>query len=119
MTTRLPVYLLATLFIGAGLAHFAWPAGYVRIVPRWVPDAEAAVLWSGVAEILLGGAILLKRTRHAAAIGIVMLLIVVFPANVQMAKDWMQKGSSTSWLAIARLPLQALLILWAWKVRKA
>lgn len=118
MKRYISVRAMAVIYIAAGIAHFVRPEGFVRIVPAWVPDAAAAVLWSGAAEVVLGIGLLWKRTRLFAAFGIMALLIAVFPANVKMATDWVTTGHPAAWVAIVRLPLQALLILWAWKVRK-
>lgn len=112
------VYLQAALYTGAGVMHLVQPQAYLRIMPAWVPHPEAAVLWSGVAEIVLGVGLLFKITRRAAALGAITLLIAVFPANVEMAKDRWTADHSGKWLAVVRLPLQAVLIWWAWKVRK-
>jgi uncharacterized membrane protein len=56
------------------------------------------------------------RTRRSAATTAAALFVVVFPANVQMAVD---PGGVPRWLAIARLPLQVPLVLWALQVRRA
>lgn len=112
------VGLQAALYIGAGVLHFARPQVYLGIMPAWVPWPEAAVSGSGIAEIALGTALLFDRTRRMAAFGIILLLIAVFPANIEMAKDWRTENGSGEWLAIFRLPLQAMLIWWAWKVPK-
>lgn len=117
MWKRVSVYAMAALYLAAGAMHFVRPAPYVRIVPSWVPDAEAAVLWSGVAEVVLGSGLLWKRTRYFSALGITALLVAVFPANVRMAQDWVDAEHPAAWIAIVRLPLQAVLVWWAWKVR--
>lgn len=118
MKIRAGIALQAALYIGAGIMHFLQPQSYLRIMPAWVPWPEAAVLWSGVAEVVLGAGLLFGKTRQAAALGIIALLIAVFPANVEMARDWWNEDRNGRWLAILRLPLQAALVWWAWKVRK-
>jgi uncharacterized membrane protein len=45
---------------------------------------------------------------------IITMLIAIFPANIQMAVDWYRKGSPYLWIAVMRLPLQLVLIWWAW-----
>jgi len=74
------------------------------------------VLASGVFEILGGLGLLLTRTRAIAAWGLIALFIAVFPANVNMAVNRIGFGRRPppAWLLWARLPLQALLIAWAY-----
>ena len=78
--------VLATFYLSAGLIHIASPAPFLSIMPGWVPYPEAIVLWTGIAEIL-GAAGLLQwfspRLRRAAAIGLALYAICVFPANIQ------------------------------------
>ena len=118
MTKRWSVYAMAGVYIAAGVMHFARPQTYTRIIPAWVPDAQAAVLWSGVAEVVLGAGLLFRKTRYCSALGVIALLAAVFPANVQMTLDWWRVDHPAKWLAVLRLPLQSLLMWWAWKVRK-
>jgi uncharacterized membrane protein len=49
--------------------------------------------------------------------GLIALLLAVFPANVQMLLDALARDASPAWIAglVARLPLQPLLILWVWR----
>ena len=105
---------MAFLYIAAGVYHFVNPAMYMKIMPSWVPLHKEMVIISGVLEILFGLMLLFPLTRVAGAWGIVFLLIAVFPANIQMAVDYYNKQSPQLWVAIARLPLQVLLIWWAW-----
>jgi uncharacterized membrane protein len=47
-----------------------------------------------------------------------MLLIAIFPANIQMLVNYLHQNHAGLWLAIARLPLQAVLIWWAYLYTK-
>jgi uncharacterized membrane protein len=108
---------LATLFVVAGVAHFAVPAWFDQIVPAWVPNARMATLVSGAAEIAGGIGLLLPATRRLAGVGLLLLLLAVFPANVNMLQMARATDAAT-WYVVAlwaRLPLQALLLWWVWK----
>jgi uncharacterized membrane protein len=105
--------LMALAFVAAGTNHFLHPAPYVAIMPPALPAPELLVAISGVVEILLGLLLLFRPTRRFAAIGIIVLLVAVFPANIQMAINWVREGHPHLWLALLRLPLQGLLIWWA------
>lgn len=114
--------VLAVLMIAVGVAHFAAPAGFVRIVPSWLPSPLLLVYVSGAAEILGGAGLLVPRARRAAALGLVALYVAVFPANVNMAIHHIQPEGVVlpEWAFWARLPLQAALIGWAaWIARRA
>jgi uncharacterized membrane protein len=105
--------LLAAGMIGAGLLHFTFPAPYVRIVPAFLPSPLALVHASGAFEILGGAGLLVERTRRWAAWGLVALFVAVFPANVNMAVHRIG-FDGPPWVLWARLPLQGVLVAWAW-----
>ncbi len=105
--------LFALIFLVAGVVHFVRPSGFVAIIPPYLPAPLALVYVSGACEILLGGALLLPRWQRLAAWGLVALLIAVFPANVQMALHPGLHPAWTPFLRWARLPVQGLLIAWA------
>jgi uncharacterized membrane protein len=113
--------ILAALFVFAGVMHFVIPDAYVSIMPRALPWPRELVYLSGVAEILRGARLLLERTRRAAGIGLVLLLVAVWPANVQMLLNARASGASTlaQALLILRLPLQLVLIAWVWRASRA
>ncbi|WBO84145.1 DoxX family protein [Hymenobacter yonginensis] len=115
---RLSRFLLAFLFVGAGITHFVAPAAFMRIVPPYLPAPLLLVYLSGVAEIAGGLGLLLPATRRWAAWGLVLLLIAVFPANVYMLQSHGAGLAVPLWALWLRLPLQAVLVAWVWWVRK-
>ena len=114
-------WLLTIGMVGAGLNHFRSVDTYVGMMPSVFPDAWDAplVYLSGVFEILGGLGLILPATRKLAAFGIIALLVAVFPANVNMAINHLPLGTEPvpQWALWARLPLQAVMIAWAWFVR--
>jgi len=108
--------LLAAAMIFAGVLHFASPKGFVRIVPRWLPAPAALVAVSGACEIAGGVGLLVPATQKLAAWGLIALYVAVFPANVNMALHRIPLGRkpTPTWMLWARLPLQAVLIGWAY-----
>jgi uncharacterized membrane protein len=107
--------LLGALFIGAGVNHFVMPGPYRRIVPpRWQGDARRLVAVSGAAELAGGVGVLLGRTRRPAGLGLIVVLAAVFPANVYMARAPARFRPIPRWALYARLPLQPLMMWWAW-----
>jgi len=59
------LYLMAALYVLAGLNHFRNPAFYMQIMPPWLPWHYPLVLLSGVAEVIVG--ILLLMPPHTLA----------------------------------------------------
>ncbi|MEP6748507.1 MAG: DoxX family protein [Bacteroidota bacterium] len=111
----LTVYIMGLLYIAAGVWHFMRPQGYIRIVPPWLPSPLMLVYISGACEILLGVLLFPEYTRSIAAWGIIALLIAVFPANIQMTINYFHYNNPMKWLTVVRLPLQLVIIWWAWQ----
>ena len=107
--------LFALFFIAAGLNHFRIPAFYQRMIPTALPDPEALVASSGACEIFGGLLLMVPRTRRIAAWGLIALLIAVFPANIQMALHPELFPELNPVALLLRLPLQFVLIAWAWR----
>ncbi|MDY3553240.1 DoxX family protein [Gemmata sp. JC717] len=112
-------WVLALLFVAAGVNHFVSPDFYVKIMPPYLPWHYELVLVSGVFEILGGVGLLVPRLQRAAAWGLIALLVAVFPANVHMALNPDAFPNIPPAALWARLPFQALLIAWAyWFTRR-
>jgi len=109
---------MAAVYVVAGINHFVHPEMYRKIMPSWLPAQNILVVISGFAEILLGLLLLVPYTRRFAAIGIIILLLAVFPANVQMLINYWKEDHPMLWLAVLRLPLQGFLIWWAYQYTK-
>lgn len=109
-------YLIAFSFTAAGLLHFLKTRMYMQIMPDYIPWHKAMVWISGLAEVAGGLGILLPATRLPAVYGLVLLLLAVFPANIDMAlKSYRKAGLSPyTWLLLLRLPLQFVLMYWVW-----
>lgn len=109
-------YLIGFIFVLAGILHFLKPDMYVKIMPDYIPWHRAMVYISGAAEISGGIGMLISELRYAAAIGLILLLLAVFPANVDMAVKAYKKYGMTGYtcILIFRLPLQFVLIYWVY-----
>ncbi len=107
-------YVLGGFFVLAGLNHFMHTAAYVSIMPPYLPWHLELVYLSGVAEAALGTMLMFRRWSKWAAWGLVILLVAIFPANLHMALNTELYPSLAPIWWWLRLPLQGLLILWAW-----
>ena len=110
-------WLLAGLMVLVGSAHFMFTRYFVAIMPPYLPWHEELVYLSGAIEIGLGVLLLPERTRSLAAWSLMALYVAVFPANLQMALapvsfDGVSVPPLLAWL---RLPLQLVLLYWAYQ----
>lgn len=111
-------YLMGILLVFAGIAHFTKTQFYVDMMPSYLPLHLELVYLSGIIEIALGILLLIPKTTKIAAWGIILLLIAVFPANINMylnSEDFPQMSETA---LLIRLPIQILLIAWAYLYTK-
>ncbi|MCE7063737.1 DoxX family protein [Dyadobacter sp. CY326] len=109
------LYIMAILYVFTGTLHFLRPKAFLQIMPPYLPWHSQLVFLSGLCEVGFALLLLFPATRSTGAWLIILLLIAVFPANIQMAIDFYQKHNPYLWLALLRLPLQFALIWWAWR----
>ncbi|MFI1650849.1 hypothetical protein ACH4XT_28440 [Streptomyces avidinii] len=111
--------LLAGLLAGAAVAHAAAPGQFDATVPRSLPGSPRGWTYaSGVAELALAAGVAHPRTRRVAALATAAFFVGVFPANVKMAADARHRSPAVRAVALARLPLQVPLVLWARRVSR-
>ncbi|MDZ7588475.1 MAG: DoxX family protein [Parasphingorhabdus sp.] len=108
-------FLLAALYLAAGYLHIKSPAGFLAITPGWVPFPQTVIFLTGVAEIAGALGLLFPQTRGAAAIGLALYALCVFPANINHALNNIAiDGSTLGWSYHGpRLLLQPVIIWWA------
>jgi uncharacterized membrane protein len=106
------LWLLALFFVAAGCNHFRMPQPYLAMMPPWLPRPEWLNEASGAAEIIGGLAVLIPALRRAAGWGLIVLLVAVFPANVQVALHGWPGYAIPAWILWARLPWQGLFMAW-------
>ena len=107
-------YALVWLFLSTAVMHFVRPTPFVRIVPPYFPHALTLVYITGIAEIIGAIGLLVPRSRRLAGGGLIVVLIAVFPANINMALHPEQfRDIASGAFFWVRLPLQLLYIAWA------
>ncbi|MGZ5190525.1 MAG: DoxX family protein [Flavisolibacter sp.] len=112
---RISLYSMVLLYLLSGINHFIHPEPYVKIMPTWLPYHDELVFISGVCEMLLAILLLFPSTRQIAAWGIILLLIAVFPANIQMTINYYREENPYAWVTVIRLLLQPVLIFWSYR----
>lgn len=103
-----------------GIKHFIEPDYFLSIIPPYLPFHLELVYISGFFEILFGLMILFPKYRFYGSIGLILLLIAIFPANIYLAqsKEAQEAIGTSQQIAIWRLPIQGILIWIAYWIRK-
>lgn len=101
-------YAAASMFILVGFSHFAKPEKLEAMIPSSWPYKRALNYISGLAEILLAVGLLFAATREYAAYGLLLLLIAVFPANINVARK------KANLYNVSRLFFQPFYMLWVY-----
>lgn len=118
-TKKSTIEIVFTLFLGvffmvAGIGHFVNPEKYFAFIPDFLPKPAANNL-TGFVEIIAGAFLFVPKLRKIAGLIILVMMVVFLPLHVlDVFKDKPAIGSHT--LAIIRLPLQFVLIYWAWYI---
>jgi uncharacterized membrane protein len=116
---------LATLLLVTGAGHFVVPDPLDQIVPPFLPfEPRFWTYLSGVAEITVALMLLVpvrfrvfgKPIKQLGIWSAFTLFVLVYPANIYMAIDWLDRPMPDPIVAIARLPLQFGLFYWCFKI---
>ena len=79
--TKVLTYVYVLFFVGAGLNHFLNPQFYDAIVPNFIPYPRIVHQFTGILEILIP-LFLLTKYRKEAAIMMIILLVILYGANL-------------------------------------
>ena len=114
------IIISSIFYVIVGIKHFIEPEYFLNIVPPYLPYHIELVYMSGLFEILFGLLILFPKYRYYGAIGLVLLLVAVFPANIYLAqsKEAQEAIGATQEIATWRLPIQGVLIWIAYYIRR-
>ena len=108
--------VIALFMIYAGIQHFIKPEFFMPFVPDFLPLKTTIIYASGVAEILVGVLLLIKKYAKIGAIGILVLLFLFLPIHIwDVFAEVPAIGSRKA--ALIRLPIQFLLIFIVWKIK--
>ena len=108
------LYVQSLLYVAAGFNHFWHSRTYTTIMPPHYNHPLGLVQLSGVAEVLGGLGVLIPATRRFSAWGIIVMLMVYFDVHIYMARNAEHFANIPAWVLYVRLPLQLVLIAWAW-----
>ena len=108
------LYLMAAIYILAGTLHFIKPKIYLRIMPRYLPFPKSLVFLSGLAEIVLGIGLCFKETKNFAIYMIILMLAIFLLVHFYMLSSDKAAAGFPKWALLLRLPLQFVLMFWAY-----
>lgn len=108
-------WALSAAYAVAGVFHLKSPAGFIAITPAWVPDPALVIELTGIAELAGAAGLFIPRSRRAAAAGLALYALCVWPANFHHAlADIPIGGKHLSWWYHGpRLALQPVIVWWA------
>ena len=109
----LHLFVMALLYIFAVILHFVKPKMYLRIMPRYLPFPKQLVFWSGIAEVALGIGLCFFETKNISCYGIIAMLAVFLIVHFHMLSGPKAGAGIPKWILVLRLPLQFLLMYWA------
>lgn len=110
-------WLLAGLYLAAGILHLINPAPFLTITPSWVPAAPLVILLTGLAE--LAGAVALLQSwwpqlRVAAGWALAAYALCVWPANINhLLIDMERPDHGLGWGYHGPRMVAQLLLMWA------
>lgn len=107
---------LGIAFIFFSIGHFIRTEGMVEMLPLWVPFRLSIIYLTGALELLIGVALFLPKHQINSAKAAIFVFIIFFPANIYSAINSIGLGGHQwgSVYFLIRLPLQLILIAWAY-----
>jgi len=114
------IIISSVFYVIVGIKHFIDPNYFLAIVPPYLPYHLELVYISGLFEVVFGLMILIPKYRYWGSIGLILLLVAVFPANIYLAQNSgaQEAIGATQDIATWRLPVQGIFIWIAYWIRK-
>src|SRR3954463_2195650 len=108
-------YALAVLFTFTAATRLTpMREDLIRMVPRWLPNPRALVYITGILELAGAIGLLIPALQRVAGLGLLALLIAMFPANMNAASnDITLRGKPPTPLCL-RLPMQLVFLGLTW-----
>lgn len=109
--------LLGAILLYTGIGHLTFSrTEFLAQVPHWIPlDGDLVVVLSGIAEIILGAALIIL-SRYKALMGwiVAAFFVIIFPGNIAQYVNGVDAfGLNTDMARALRLLGQPVLVAWA------
>ncbi len=108
------LWLMAGLYVLAGILHFIYPKTYVRIMPSFIRPPRFFVYLSGAFEVISGIGLLFQATRKVSIFLIIAMLVVFLSVHFNMLNSQKASFGLPRWILLMRIPLQLVLMYWAY-----
>src|SRR5699024_10176218 len=111
--------IYSAILLGAGVLHFFKEKSFRRILPTILPFRKAAVLITGVFEIIFSSLLWMKKGQHITSKLLALFMIAISPAIIYLSSKRIAlqgRGRANPWLVWLRLPSQLPLIIGALKL---
>lgn len=109
-------FIFGAIMIFAGVNHFIKPEMYAPFIPNFLPNLFTNYLF-GVLEIVCGVGVFIPPFRSWATLGILLMMLVFLPLHIwDVFREKPAIGKHE--VALIRLPIQFVLIAWAWFISR-
>lgn len=109
-------YLFGAFMVYGGINHFLKPEMYYPFFPDFLPKAALNYL-VGALEIVVGVAVFIPRFRALGTLAILWMMLAFLPLHiVDVFRE--NPAVGTHQIALIRLPVQFVFILWAWFIHR-
>ncbi len=110
------IYFMSIAYTYVGIRHFIDPDFFLAIMPNYFSLHLFFVYLTGLMEVVFGVLLVFRKTRKIAAYGLIVLLVIVFPANIHLVHSELSQSilDVTKEQSLIRLPFQGLFLLLAY-----
>ncbi len=106
---------LVIMFLFTGFSHFSGlKHDFAAMIPEPLPNGLWVIYLTGAFEIAGAVGLLIPRTRRLAGVCLVLLLVAMFPANVNAIANEIPLGGNAPTPLWVRAPMQLLYIGMLW-----
>ena len=110
------IYFMSIAYTYVGVRHFIDPDFFLAIMPNYLSMHLFFVYLTGLMEVVFGLLLAFRKTRKFASYGLIILLLIVFPANIHLVESELSQSilEVSKQQTITRLPFQGLFIILAY-----
>ena len=110
------IYFMSIAYTYVGVRHFIDPDFFLAIMPNYLSMHLFFVYLTGLMEVVFGTLLAFRKTRKFASYGLIILLLIVFPANIHLVESELSQSilEVSREQSIIRLPFQGLFLILAY-----
>ena len=110
------IYFMSIAYTYVGVRHFIDPDFFLAIMPNYLSMHLFFVYLTGLMEVVFGLLLAFRKTRKFASYGLIILLLIVFPANIHLVESELSQSilEVSKEQTIIRLPFQVLFLILAY-----